>query len=181
MRPKIITNNDIITCAEELIKNEGIKKCSMRRISKELEVAIGTIYNYYKSRDELLLEIFEISWSRTLKSIDQDIDSSKSVIDQVKDVVAIVERDVKNRNGLGKEILIYRINEKGNGDHLGLSDALGAKIFSILNSVIREEERARILSRWIIVIAFDSFKNSEKLSVLEWVLIEQMINCKDTK
>lgn len=178
MRPKVITKKEIISIAENIIKDEGIKKCSMRRLSKELDVAIGTIYNYYKSRDELLLEVFEISWKRTLKAIEDYVDSQATPIEQIKEIVSILRRDVGNRNGLGKEIIIYRISEKGNKDHLDLAGSIAEKIQSILVKEIKDHEKCEIVSRWIILIIIDKLGKGMPWSDLEWRLIEDMLGNK---
>ncbi len=54
MRKKILDNKDVLDVAELIIEKEGLDKCTMRRIARELGIAIGTLYNYYKPREALL-------------------------------------------------------------------------------------------------------------------------------
>ena len=65
MRNKISSKEAIIATGEKIIMEEGLAKCSIRRIAKELSLAVGTIYNYYPSREELLLQVFHVSWEKS--------------------------------------------------------------------------------------------------------------------
>lgn len=42
-----------------LIKDYGFHSCPMSRIAHDAGVAIGTIYHYFASKDELILELFK--------------------------------------------------------------------------------------------------------------------------
>lgn len=176
MRPKAITKTEIISIAEKVIKEEGIKKCSMRRLSKELSVAIGTIYNYYESRDELLLEVFEISWKRTLDDLEKYINPLDTPLDQIKDLISLIQRDVDHRNGLGQEIIIYRLKEKENDDHLDIRGSLASIINSILEKAINNHYKCQMISRWIVLIIIDKIKNKQRWNELEWSLIKGIVD-----
>ncbi len=48
----------IITTALQLFAENGFDKTSIRAIAETAGISLGLMYNYYKSKDELLLEIF---------------------------------------------------------------------------------------------------------------------------
>lgn len=52
-----IRNQKIIETAEKLIKKNGFQHFKMSDISDELDIAKGTIYNHYPSKEELLFVI----------------------------------------------------------------------------------------------------------------------------
>lgn len=54
---KRIRNQKIINTAEKLIKQKGYHHFKMSDISDELEIAKGTIYNHYSSKEDLLFEL----------------------------------------------------------------------------------------------------------------------------
>lgn len=174
MRVNVITKEEIIDVAEKIIKEEGISKCSMRRLSRELDIATGTMYNYYESRDTLLLDVFEISWKRTLHEIIENIDESVLPLEQIKGVITVVQRDVKNRNGLGKEIVRFRINEKGGKGHLDLRGALRTIFCGILSKIIDDDNKCMIVSRWIVLILIDKLEHGLEWSQLEWEMIDRL-------
>ncbi|MCL1148382.1 TetR/AcrR family transcriptional regulator [Shewanella sp. 10N.261.52.F9] len=47
----------ILRAAEKIIAAGGIQGLSMQQVAKEAEVAAGTIYRYFKDKDELVLEL----------------------------------------------------------------------------------------------------------------------------
>ncbi|AIQ11078.1 TetR/AcrR family transcriptional regulator [Paenibacillus durus] len=63
------TKEKIKNAAEELITRKGYKDTSVKDIAKSAEVAVGTIYRYYKSKDEILtdmgrLDLKDVSYSQ---------------------------------------------------------------------------------------------------------------------
>ncbi|MDO6686562.1 MULTISPECIES: TetR/AcrR family transcriptional regulator [unclassified Agarivorans] len=49
----------ILMAAEHLIERGGIDALSMQRVAKEAKVAAGTIYLYFKDKDELMAQLHE--------------------------------------------------------------------------------------------------------------------------
>jgi AcrR family transcriptional regulator len=47
----------ILDCAEELIIKEGLQKLSLSKVSKKSKLAIGTIYIYFKSKEEIIASL----------------------------------------------------------------------------------------------------------------------------
>lgn len=48
----------IIDTAVELFTSQGLQQTSMAQLSKESQVAVGTMYHHFKSKDELIEGIF---------------------------------------------------------------------------------------------------------------------------
>ena len=47
----------VITAATELFREESYAAVSMRKIAKRVEYSVGTLYLYYKDKDELFLAV----------------------------------------------------------------------------------------------------------------------------
>lgn len=62
--PRIIDNPRqlILTKAKEILHNEGYNKLSMRNISQACNIALGTIYNYYPTKKELIIDMMTDYW-----------------------------------------------------------------------------------------------------------------------
>ncbi|MBT30725.1 MAG: hypothetical protein CMO01_13785 [Thalassobius sp.] len=56
-RERIRRNNEIVDAAEKVISKKGMQNTTMDDIAKEAELGKATIYGYYKSKEEILLEI----------------------------------------------------------------------------------------------------------------------------
>lgn len=105
MRKKVISNELILDTAAEIIMQQDIEHCNMRSISKELGVAVGTLYNYYKSRNQLLIDLFDRSWTLTLERL---LDIKKLEMPFEEKMIKLIEKvyeDINNRGGLGRELI----------------------------------------------------------------------------
>ncbi len=59
----------IITAATELFREENYAAVSMRKIAKRVEYSAGTLYLYYKDKDELFLAVQSVAFERAFTYI----------------------------------------------------------------------------------------------------------------
>jgi Transcriptional regulator len=71
--PKILENpREIILCsAKKLIYNEGYDNMTMRKISDECGIGLGTIYNYFPNKINLAFQIMQDFWNEYLVMVDK--------------------------------------------------------------------------------------------------------------
>ena len=62
----------ILTVATQIIKDEGMKSLSIRKIAKEIGCAVGTIYNIFNSIDDIFLTINAATMTRLYKQLQQE-------------------------------------------------------------------------------------------------------------
>lgn len=114
MRTKVLSKEKIIEIAEDIIKTEGLKSCTARNISKHANCALGTIYNYFNSREDLLLHVFLDSWNKTkdrlINILNQEIELKQKVLIMFK----TVDEDIKNRGGIGDYLITSIKSENAN-------------------------------------------------------------------
>ncbi len=81
--PKIIENirDDIMRCAEIILKTDGYDAMSIRRIARECKSAVGTIYNYFESKDDLVAHIILKDWLDVVDGMNEMVSSSKTYAD----------------------------------------------------------------------------------------------------
>jgi Transcriptional regulator len=62
--PKIIEHlrETIILEGRKLLSNKGYKELNVREIAKNCNIALGTFYNYFSTKDGLVLEIVREDW-----------------------------------------------------------------------------------------------------------------------
>src|SRR6056297_14942 len=78
VRKKEKTKKIIHQNALKLFKNKGLKKIRMRDIAKKSNIAVGTLYNYYKSKNSLIISILEEKFKKiTLEN--------RGIIEKIKD------------------------------------------------------------------------------------------------
>ncbi len=71
--PKIIDNPEevILSHARDIILNDGYTSLTMRKVSNNSGIAVGTIYNYFPTKDHLTLRLMEDYWYDYLKALDE--------------------------------------------------------------------------------------------------------------
>ena len=85
--PKILENpREKILNEACLLLEEGYSNFSMREIANRCEFALGTVYNYFKNKSDLIIEVFNIKWNETLEeaknisNIDTDFENKIKLI-----------------------------------------------------------------------------------------------------
>ena len=95
-------------------------------------------------------------------------------MEQIIHIFDVVFEDVKNRNGLGKELLVST-----NGEREELTKSIRVSISEVIEKVLVQnnmnEEKSAVISRWLCLIFTDSIFRREPLSAYEWSLITDYI------
>lgn len=68
---KIIHNPSllILNAAKELAYEEGLSNISMRKVASKSKIALGTIYNYYPTKMDIIIAIVEDFWQGCFKNL----------------------------------------------------------------------------------------------------------------
>lgn len=84
--PKKLDNvrDEIIKVALKMFLEEDISKISIRKIAIKSRISIGTIYNYFPSKEDLIKEVIKIKTSDILRQIQIEIDKEKEIKEKVK-------------------------------------------------------------------------------------------------
>ena len=69
---------DILDSARQAFIKHGLEQTSMDRIAQEAELAKGTLYLYFRNRDELLMALIADDFERLISMIEQVAKSSDS-------------------------------------------------------------------------------------------------------
>lgn len=69
--PKILPNikETIVIEARKMLISSGYGNLNMRFIAKQCGIGVGTLYNYFSDKNELVMEIFNDDWNKTIKAV----------------------------------------------------------------------------------------------------------------
>ena len=67
MNPKVSSKEEILATCREIVSTEGLNQLTVRRVADEAGIALGSIYNYFGSKEELILETIGSIWRIILK------------------------------------------------------------------------------------------------------------------
>lgn len=80
----------IIDAAEKLFSNKGYYQTSMQDIADEAQVAKGTLYYHFKSKEELFIKLLESGTDILIHQFRKSFDSHKPLDQQLNTFVTIV-------------------------------------------------------------------------------------------
>lgn len=105
----------IENAALENFANEGFHNTTMAKIAKKAGVSVGLAYNYYKSKDELLLKILLDGIARLTGDID-----GKEIINKndVKQFLENFFKDLKENVDFWKLYLLVLVHPKISADQM---------------------------------------------------------------
>ena len=102
MRKKDETLRDtLLDLAREIVSAQGPDALNIRTLAKNAGVASGTVYNYFASKDDILLALTEEYWQKTLLDMKGEI-RADSFPGQISEIYAFL----KNRVGESAGVLM---------------------------------------------------------------------------
>ena len=67
MRRKDLERRQVLLeCAQKIECTEGVDAINIRRLATEANIAVGTVYNYFESKDDVLFALTEEYWKNAL-------------------------------------------------------------------------------------------------------------------
>ena len=87
---KCITSKDMILSeCRSIVQKHGLDAINIRKVASSCNIAVGSIYNYFPSKSELLLAIVEDIWGNIFYSADRK--SFDSIIEYINYIFDCVE------------------------------------------------------------------------------------------
>ncbi|MDY0290372.1 MAG: TetR/AcrR family transcriptional regulator [Sphaerochaeta sp.] len=66
MNSKLISQEGILSAGKELVAQGGITALSIRTIAQRCNISVGSVYNYFPSKGELLITTIESIWQEII-------------------------------------------------------------------------------------------------------------------
>jgi AcrR family transcriptional regulator len=87
--------SQIINAAEDVFTKKGFDEARMDDIAEETGLSKGTLYNYFKSKDDLIIAILDRIFQREFKAFEQSDISKMSASDAISLFADTVAKDIK--------------------------------------------------------------------------------------
>jgi len=126
--------------AVRVFAQKGFHRTRMKDIAKEAGVAVGSIYNHFRDKDDLLLSIFETEFDARVSFLEAGQRKGLPVIDQVRRLLEEHFALVQKQPELAQLLLLERFNRGGRlrDRFVALQRVIVERIDSILRSGISE-------------------------------------------
>lgn len=67
---KVVTSKeDILAVSKEMVIKNGIQEINMRNVAKQCGVAVGSVYNYFPSKNDLMIAVIDAIWKEIIQGI----------------------------------------------------------------------------------------------------------------
>lgn len=100
--------NEIIQTARNLIETEDYESMTLQDVMNQLKIAKGTIYHYFKSKEELLEAVVEMIVDEHLKTIETVIEKAQG--NALERLEAIIQQSQKANSSP----ILQELHKKGN-------------------------------------------------------------------
>lgn len=88
----------LLESARQLADTDGIEAINIRSLAHKAGVAVGTVYNYFSSKEDILLALTEEYWRKTLLDMRTEITAS-SFCGQLEEIYVFLKERIDNSAG----------------------------------------------------------------------------------
>ena len=138
---------EILRAAERIFAQNGFHNSTVAEIAKESEFAIGTLYQFFKNKEELyytmMIEKFDLLYNTLLTEVGKNTNCFEKLNCLVEVVLAFIEQNVDFFKIFTWELNVLNANMNHN-----LKDQLITKHFAyskLISDVIKEGLQERVL------------------------------------
>jgi TetR/AcrR family fatty acid metabolism transcriptional regulator len=120
----------IINAAIKVFAQKGFYTANVADVAKEAGVADGTIYLYFKSKDDLLISLFETKMEEILERFNSLINSPKNAKEKLRDFIYLYFQLITEDQNLAE---IFQVELRQSGKFL--KDYHNQKFIDFLNLI----------------------------------------------
>jgi AcrR family transcriptional regulator len=152
----------ILKEATQMFLREGYEKTSMRKIAKRVEYSVGTLYLYYKNKDELLYAVQGVAFNHFLNYMKPLLDIEHPVERLKKMGEIYLFFSLQNPDYYD---LMFVIESPMNAVEEGESWRKGEQLFNTLRGTIKD----------CVDQGYTSVKDVDALSMMVWAAMHGMV------
>ena len=140
---RVITKEVILSIADHLFLENGYERTNMRQIAAECNIAIGTLYNYYKNKREIFEAVYKSALDNTHQEIDKILERDLPANERLNLVLDQVYTETLGHNLLWIDKFALDLNDRylsSQGGNSSGSEIQGLDIDLVqkVESLIRE-------------------------------------------
>ncbi|HMO41450.1 MAG TPA: TetR/AcrR family transcriptional regulator [Saprospiraceae bacterium] len=100
----------ILDCAEQLIIEEGLSNLSLGRVSKKTKLAVGTIYIYFESKEDIIAHLTIKSRALLLQKFIQYSSQKENALDKIAEILMACYFFYKEKPFYNQLVSFYETN-----------------------------------------------------------------------
>jgi AcrR family transcriptional regulator len=88
--------------AESVLAEVGFAELTMGRVAKRAGVSKGTLYNYFRDKDALILEVADAAFAPLHARLDELFANPADIVQTLFEAIRSIFRHIEDRRGLGQ-------------------------------------------------------------------------------
>jgi TetR/AcrR family fatty acid metabolism transcriptional regulator len=125
----------IRAAAVKVIASEGFFNATTDKIAKEAGVAVGTLYNYFSSKEDILNHIYDVEYQKRYRLYQEIKNRQIDPLAKIKELLFFHFQEIQKEPDIVKIVLAEKINA---GRHKLISFEKFAKLPVIISEIINE-------------------------------------------
>lgn len=109
VRRRLALRQAIIQAAERLMVRSGYAALTMDDVAKEAELSKATVYNYFPSKGDLVLELFIYYFEKFYRHIVRIKSESKSATEKLREVIAYFLRFSREKETISRVLMVDKV------------------------------------------------------------------------
>ncbi len=171
MNKLITTQEDILSVSKKFILENGLSSFNIRTVAKECGISIGTVYNYFPSKSELIIATVESVWAEIFEPLN-NLKTFNNFVEAVQCMFEIIENGNSKYPGFfSVHSLNFASEEKKEG--IQMMNSYFSKLKQKLLFILKEDTNIR-------KNIFDDTLSAEKfIDYIFTLLISILLNKED--
>ncbi|MEG2174067.1 MAG: TetR/AcrR family transcriptional regulator [Oscillospiraceae bacterium] len=111
MKPSVTSKEEILRICRKLVSEDGLSSLNMRTVAQRCNVALGSLYNYFPSKNDLVIATIESVW---MDIFQPPCETRLTFLDDVQQIFERVkERQTAYPNFLTAHSIGFASHDKG--------------------------------------------------------------------
>ena len=94
MNISVTSKETILQVCRNIVSTKGLQSLNMRSVAKECHIALGTLYNYYSDKNDLLLATIKSIWHDIFHT-DQCSGKATSFPEYINDIFSCIQKGTR--------------------------------------------------------------------------------------
>ncbi|NRB53924.1 MAG: TetR/AcrR family transcriptional regulator [Saprospiraceae bacterium] len=109
-KDKQLKKQHILDSAEAVLRRQGLNKLSISAVAKEARLAQGTLYLYFKEKEEIIAQLTVRSRKRLLQLFHDSINAADNPLEQIRNILYASHTFFKENKIFHDLVSFYEVN-----------------------------------------------------------------------
>jgi TetR/AcrR family transcriptional regulator len=163
----------ILNSAEQLILKEGLSSLSIQRVSKNTKLAVGTIYLYFKSKEDIIANLTIRSREVLLQKFIESTNKKENALDKISELLISFYNFYKEKHVYNQLVSFYETNS-GLQETEDLREA-SYMITQLVVDIVKEGKKQQTIKKSLKEIEFSFWLWGTTIGIIQLIEVKRAI------